>query len=320
MAADARGGTATAGFRAVVSDPTLPPEQRTTTPSSEYGRFTVVPVGGPPTTPPVPAPGLPDVSVVGMPASFAAGGGARQFKLVIANHSGKDVRVVPEVALQGANVLPAEAVRFEFRTAAGEWLDATVFEPEQVPQPRLILALRSGDKEADLVRLHDGESRTIDVRLAFAKEAPAGAESLVLTGVSLPAAGGTGVSAVGPAVDFRIVAAGASGTPSSPGTATTAPVTSVPGPSVPSAPGSAQGTLPTSGAPVVPAAVATTEAPGRTAVAAVTAAPVAVPVATPTSALATTGGTSSAPMAITGATAIALGLGLLVVAYRRRYL
>ncbi|MEU6233548.1 hypothetical protein [Kitasatospora sp. NPDC047058] len=111
VAADARGGTATAGFRATVSDPTLPPEQRVSTPFSEYGRFTVVPAGGP-ATPSVPAPGVPDVKVEGVPASFTAGGEAKRFRLVVGNHSGKDVRVLPEVAVQGTNPISADMVRF----------------------------------------------------------------------------------------------------------------------------------------------------------------------------------------------------------------
>ncbi|MER6400430.1 hypothetical protein ABT263_30960 [Kitasatospora sp. NPDC001603] len=313
VTAGAVGGTATAGFRAVVSDPTLPPEQRISTPASEFGRFTIAPVGGP-STPPVTAPGPAEPNVEGVPASFTTGGEAKAFKLVLANHSGKDIRVLPEVTLQAGSTLPADAVRFEFQTPEGEWLAA-----RPLPEPatsRLILGLPSGSKDADLVKLHDGESRTINVRLAFAKDAPVGAASVLLTGHSMPEVSGLGVTTSSRAVPFGIAAPGGAGTPSATASAT------------PSATATATGTA---SAPASPAPVPTAPSAAAVVVAQVTAsapngpatttAPVPVPVPVPDQAagLASTGGgSSSAPMAITGGMAIAMGLGALVVLRRRQ--
>ncbi|MGV9269832.1 hypothetical protein ACWDRR_34860 [Kitasatospora sp. NPDC003701] len=315
VTAGAVGGTATAGFRAVVSDPTLPPEQRISTPFSEYGRFTIAPVGGPATPSPAPAPGPAELSVEAVPGSFTAGGPAKPFKLVVANRSGKDVRVLPEVAVQVGHPLPAEVVRLEFRTPEGEWLAATP-RSEDPATGRLHLALSSGNKEADLVNLRDGASRTIDVRLAFTADAPLGTASVLLTGHSLPEGGGLGVTTSSRAVGFGIVASGGPGTPSAPASpAPTVTVTATATPTGAASPPAVPAPVATSpsAAAVVAAVQVTGSAPSHSADA-------AAPAPAPTSTLASTGGgSSSAPMAITGATAIAMGVGTLgILVVRRR--
>lgn len=317
VTADAVGGAATAGFRAVVSDPTLPPEQRISSPSSEYGRFTIAPVGGPSTPPPATAPGPAELSVEGVPGSFTAGGQAKPFKLVVANHSGKDIHVLPEVTVQVEHPLPADVVRLEFRTPQGEWLAARP-RSEDPATGRLHLGLSSGNKEADLVDLRDGASRTIDVRLAFAGDAPVGTASVLLTGYSLPEGGGLGVTTSSRAVGFTVVAPSGSGTPSAPASPTpTVTVTTTATPTGAASPPAAPAPVATSpsAAAVVAAVQVTGSAPGHPADA-------AAPAPAPTSTLASTGGgSSSAPMAITGATAIAMGvgtLGILVVRRRQR--
>ncbi|MEV0537425.1 hypothetical protein [Kitasatospora sp. NPDC050463] len=316
VTADAVGGTATAGFRAEVSDPTLPPEQRLSNPFSEYGRFTIVPAGRPSTPSPAPAPGLADPSVEGVPVSFTAGGEAKPFKLVVANHSGKDIRVLPEVTFQSARTLPVDGVRLDFQTPAGEWLAATPWVQE-FPTGQLTLALRSGDKEADVIHLRDGASRTINVRLAFAGDAPLGGDSVLLTAYSLPEGGGAGVGASSRALQFTVVAPSGSGTSSGPASPMpTVTVTATATPTGAASPPAAPAPVATSPSAValVASVQVTGSAPDRPAVAA--------PAPVPTSTLASTGGgSSSAPMAITGATAIAMGvatLGILVVRRRQQ--
>ncbi|MFJ9953032.1 hypothetical protein [Kitasatospora sp. NPDC091207] len=322
VTAGAVGGTATAAFRAVVSDPTLPPEQRISNPFSEYGRFTIVPVGGPNSPTPAPAPGPAELSVEGVPASFTAGGQGRPFKLVVANHSGKDVRVLPEVTLQTEGPLPADVVRLEFRTPEGGWLPATTRQ-EDPATGQLNFGLGTGDKEADLVRLRDGASRTIEVRLTFAEGAPLGGASVLLTGHSLPEGAGLAVTTSGRAVRFTVAAPSASGTPSAPPSPSASPTPPAPAATTAAAPASTPpAPAPVAPSPstaaVVPAAQVAGAAPSQPAAAA---APAVAPVPAPEAGLASTGGgSSSAPMAITGAMAIGMGVGTLgvLVAKRRR--
>ncbi|MFE2723773.1 hypothetical protein [Kitasatospora sp. NPDC059327] len=322
VTAGAAGGTATAAFRAVVSDPTLPPEQRISNPFSEYARFTVLPAGGSNTPTPAPAPGPAELSVEGVPVSFTAGGQGRPFKLVVANHSGKDIRVQPEVTVQVEGPLPADAVRFEFLTPDGGWLPAIARQEDPAPG-QLHFGLVTGDKEGDLVRLRDGASRTIEVRLAFTEDAPLGSASVQLTGHSLPEGSGLAATTSSRAVRFTVAAPSASGTPSAPPSPSASPA--APAPATPTAPAAAS--TPPAAAPVAPsqttaavvaAGQVTGAAPSQPAAAA---APAAAPVPVPEAGLASTGGgSSSAPMAITGAMAIGMGVGTLgvLVAKRRR--
>ncbi|MER7667756.1 hypothetical protein ABTY61_04730 [Kitasatospora sp. NPDC096128] len=305
--ADAAPGQASAALSAVALDPTLPaPGQRPTVASGGTPNFTVVPVGGPTTPAPV---GLPEVKVEDVPASFTAGGEAKPFKAVYSNHTGKDLRIVPAIVFQGEHPLPADVVKLEFQTQQGQWLAATPVPLGDIPSTQLGVELHTGNKDADVIPLPDGETRTVNLRLAWAKDAPAGAESVFANGYSLAGPGGTERGTSSPAVDFRIeAAAGTTGTsaPTSPGTA---PATTDPTP------------VTTDPTPVtaVPAAQVTAGAPSPAAepVQAAAAAP-APAVVTETRLASTGGGSSAAPMAITGATAIALGIGTLVVARRRK--
>ncbi|MGY0461968.1 hypothetical protein ACW14Y_17190 [Kitasatospora sp. cg17-2] len=332
-AVDTPVGRATAGFTATVADPTLPPETRITEAASPQREFTVA-AGGPTGTPTTaPAPGVPYLGLDAVPGSFTAGGEPKPFRLTLTNRSGKDVAFLPELTFRGKALPSAEAVRLEFRAADGEWLPAV--DGGQSGSGRLALTLRTGDKEASLVRLRDGESRTLNVRLAFAQDAPAGVLSLLPTGNSLPTAGtGTGVPAAGSAVDITVAAPA----PAAPSAAPSAPPTEAGGsPSAPAAPPAAEPPAPAPTAPGVglaavtpsadpsgtPAAVPVSEVtqtpPGTAAVPApaVTVTVAAPPV--PSVDLAPTGGSSTnTPMAITGATSIAMGLGTLVVAHRRQ--
>ncbi|MFF2081686.1 hypothetical protein ACFVXG_43820 [Kitasatospora sp. NPDC058162] len=297
--ADAAPGPASAALTAVAMDPTLPgPEQRPMVASGGTPNFTVVPVGGPTTPAPV---GLPDVKVEGVPASFTAGGEAKPFKAVYSNHTGKDLRIVPAIVFQGEGMLSPDMVKLEFQTQTGEWI---VGSPEwhDLPGTQQYVELRSGNKDADVIALPNGETRTVNLRLAWTKDAPPAAESVFANGYSLAGPGGTERGTSSPAVAFRIVpAAVPTGTPAptSPGTTPAA-------------------TDPTTDA-AVPAAQVTTGAPspaaGPVQAAAVAPAPAVV---TETRLASTGGGSSAAPMAITGATAIALGIGTLVVARRRK--
>ncbi|MEV7601439.1 hypothetical protein AB0O91_29145 [Kitasatospora sp. NPDC089797] len=285
FAADAAPGPAGAALSAVVSDPTLPPEQRGAPAWGSTPGFTVE--SGTPTTPaPV---GLPDVTIEGLPATFVAGGEAKPFRAVFGNHTGTDLRVVPAIVFQGEGMLRADMVKLEFQTQAGLWIAGTP-EWHDLPGTRLGVQLSSGSKDADVIALPNGGTRTVNLRLAWTKEAPAAAESVFADGYSLAGPGGTERGTSSPGVDFRIEAAtGATGTP-----APTAPATPTDAPAVPAVQVAAD-------APVPAAAPAQAAAP----------APAATRLAS------TGGGSSSAPTAITGATAIALGLGILVVARRR---
>ncbi|WP_405004826.1 hypothetical protein OHV13_11495 [Kitasatospora purpeofusca] len=331
--ADAPAGRATGGFTAVVSDPTLPPETRITEAASPQREFTVAAAGptGAPTT--APAPGVPYLGLDAVPGSFIAGGEPKPFRLTLTNRSGKDVAFLPELTFRGKSLPAAEAVRLEFRAPDGEWLPAV--DGGQGGSGRLTLTLRTGDKEASLVRLRDGESRTLNVRLAFAQDAPAGVLSLLPTGNSLPVAGtGTGVPAAGSAVDITVAAPA----PAAPSAVPSAPPAETGGsPSAPAAPPAAEPPAPATTAPGVglaavtpsanpsdtPAAVPVSEVtPTTPSAAAVPAPAVTVTVAAPpvpSVDLASTGGSSTdTPMAITGATSIAMGIGTLVVAHRRQ--
>ncbi|WP_406089722.1 hypothetical protein [Kitasatospora purpeofusca] len=331
--ADAPAGRVTGGFTAVVADPTLPPETRITEAASPQREFTVaaaVPTGAPTT---VPAPGVPYLGLDAVPGSFTAGGEPKPFRLTLTNRSGKDVAFLPELTFRGRTLPAAEAVRLEFRAPDGEWLPAV--DSGQGGSGRLALTLRTGDKEASLVRLRDGESRTLNVRLAFAQDAPAGVLSLLPTGNSLPVVGtGAGVPATGSAVDIAVAAPA----PAAPSAVPSAPPAEAGGsPSAPAAPPAAEPPAPASTAPGVglaavtpsadpsgtPAAVPVSEVtPTTPSAAAVPAPAVTVTVAAPpvpSVDLASTGGSSTdTPMAITGATSIAMGIGTLVVAHRRQ--
>lgn len=291
FAADATPGPASAALEAVVTDPTLPPGQAPTQAWGGTPNFTVE--GDGPTPAPSPV-GLPDVKVEDVPAAFTAGGEAKAFKVVYSNRTGTDLRVVPAIVFQGEGMLRADMVRIEYQTQAGAWIAGTP-EWHDLPGTQLGVQLLSGWKDGDVIALPNGETRTVNLRLAWTKDAPAAAESVFANGYSLGGPGrperGTSSSPVG----FRIEAAGATGTPT-PSATSAAPA--------PAAPAEA------------PSAQATTAAPAPVAVTTVVAA--AAPAVADTRLASTGGGSSAAPMAITGATAIALGLGILVVARRRK--
>ncbi|MFJ4097268.1 hypothetical protein ACIPYS_37370 [Kitasatospora sp. NPDC089913] len=331
--ADAPAGRATGGFTATVADPTLPPETRITEAASQPREFTLAAAGptGAPTT--APAPGVPYLGLDAVPGSFTAGGEPKPFRLTLTNRSGKDVAFLPELTFRGKALPGAEAVRLEFRAPDGEWLPAV--DSGQGAAGRLTLTLRTGDREASLVRLRDGESRTLNVRLAFAQDTPAGVLSLLPTGSSLPAVGtGAGVPAAGSAVDITVAAPAApspSAVPSTPSaeaggspSAPAAPPAAEPPASTGTAPGVGLAAVTPSADPsgtpaAVPASEVTQTPPSTAAVPApaVTVTVAAPPV--PSVDLASTGGSSTnTPMAITGATSIAMGIGTLVVAHRRQ--
>ncbi|MFD5464937.1 hypothetical protein ACFWIQ_19230 [Kitasatospora sp. NPDC127059] len=308
FAADAPGGQATGSLNAMVTDPTLPPEQRL---SQAWGRtpyFTIVGAGGP--TTPARA-GLPDVKVENVPASFTAGGEAKPFKVVYTNHTGKDLRIVPAVILQNENAFLPAVVKLEFQTQQGQWLAGTPAPLGDLASTQLGVDLRSGSKDADVIPLPDGASRTVNLRLAWTKDAPVGGGSVFANGYSLPGPGEQDNGVSSPTVGFRVeAAAGSTGTPAPTSPATT-PVTTDPATTDPSTAAAVPAAQVTTGAPS-PAAGTT----GQTGDAAPAAA--APPAATETQLASTGGGSSAAPMAITGATAIALGIGTLVVARRRK--
>ncbi|MEU9042160.1 MULTISPECIES: hypothetical protein [unclassified Kitasatospora] len=301
VAADAPAGRVTPGFTAVVSDPALPPEQRISQAMSGYSGLVIAPSVTPTTPAPTPA-ATADARLDGVPAAFRAGGEAKPFKLVFTNNSGKDLRLLPAIVFQGATELPSETVIFEFRTADGRWLEGTPGGNSEHPG-WLYLGLRTGDRNADVIALAKGESRTIEVRLSFTKDAPVGAQSLAALAGSLPGAGENGAEASSPKAGITIEApAGATATPTPSSPATPTPTATRPA------------TAPV--VPVVPITQATSEAPSPAAGGSQVVA-VAAPAAD-TGLASTGGGTRTKPMAITGAVAIALGLGTLVVARRRR--
>ncbi|MFJ9694677.1 LPXTG cell wall anchor domain-containing protein [Kitasatospora sp. NPDC101183] len=305
FAADAAPGQASANFSAVVSDPALPVEQRGQWVSGGTPNFTIEPVGGP--TTPATA-GLPDVKVEGVPDSFTAGGEAKPFKAVYTNRTGKDLRIVPAIVFQGEGVLRPEAVKLEFQTQTGQWLPGTPAPDGDIPGTQLGVDLSTGNKDTDVIALPNGETRTVNLRLAFTKDAPVAAESVFANGYSLPGPGEREAGTSSPKAAFKITAGGGS-TPTTPTTpATTAP-------STPPA------TDPTQ-APVVSAAQTgsggTTGGTGGTSASGTSASGTSATGTTGTTLASTGGDSSSAPMAITGATAIALGAGTLVLARRRR--
>ncbi|MFF7989901.1 hypothetical protein ACFZDG_08955 [Kitasatospora xanthocidica] len=298
VAADAPAGRVSPGFTAVVSDPTLPPDQRISTAMSGYPDLLVTPAVTPTTPAPTPA-ATADAKLDGLPAAFTAGGEAKPFRLAFVNNSGKDLRILPAIVFQGSTELPSEVVKFEFRTVGGDWLEGTPGGNSEHPG-WLYYGLRTGDKSTDVIVLAKGETRTIDVRLSFAKDAPVGAQSLAALAGSLPGAGESGSEASSPKADFTIEAAAGP-------TATSAPT--VPAIGTPT-------TAQPSTAPVVPVTRATSAAPSPVAVGVPV---VAAAAPAPGTRLASTGGGSaSEPMAITGAVAIALGVGTLVVARRKK--
>ncbi|MFF4819032.1 hypothetical protein ACFY2K_31145 [Kitasatospora sp. NPDC001309] len=298
VSADAPAGRVGPGFNAIVSDPTLPPEQRISTALSTSPNLVVAPAVTP-TTPATTPAATADVRLDGVPAVFTAGTESKPFKLVLGNTSGKDLRLVPAIVFQGKDLLPSGTVRFEFQAPNGDWLEGTPGGDSDHPA-WLCMGLRAGSKDADVVVLPKGGTRTFNLRLAFTKDAPVVAESLLARVGSLPGAGESGAESFSPRADFTIQAA--TGTP-----APTTPVTSVPA-------------APATVAAAVPAAQVTTGAPSPAAEPVqVAAAAAPAPAAVEATRLASTGGgSSSAPMAITGATAIALGIGTLVVARRRQ--
>ncbi|MFJ9607215.1 hypothetical protein ACIRS1_12840 [Kitasatospora sp. NPDC101176] len=313
LGADAHPGRAAGGLGAKVTDPTLPVDQRTTFANGGTPNFTVVDAN--PTTRPTPA-GLADLAVEGVPATFTAGGPAKPFRLVLANRTGTDLRVLPWIVLQGQNVVRASSVRLEFQTQDGRWLPGTPEEWE-IPGTQLAVWLRTGNQDADAVTVPKGETRTVNVRLAFTRDTPAGAESVTVNGGSLPGPGETQNGTTSPRIDFAIEApAGGTGTPAP----ATSPAGAAPAPTLPAVPPSVPAAQ--AAVPVLPVVQATTAVPSPVAddaprvVAAAPAAPAPI-VATDDRLASTGGGPSSAPMAITGATAIVLGLGTLV-AHRRK--
>ncbi|MFF8771683.1 hypothetical protein [Kitasatospora sp. NPDC015120] len=332
VTADAPAGRATAGFRAVVSDPTLPPESRISEANTPHQEFTTVAAGptGAPTT--APAPGVPYLGLDAVPGSFTAGGEARPFRLTLANRSGRDVAFLPELTLRGAG-LPSGAASLDFQTPDGQWIAAAV-DNGRSASGALTLVLRAPDRDASPVRLGDGESRTLNVRLGFGPDVPAGVVSVQFAGSSLPlAGGGAGVPATSSSVDVTVAAAApatptaATSTPPADGGAPTA--SAEPSATAPSAVGSggpAVGLAAVTPTPeaadtpaAVPAAQATPTPTGEPAAAPVPAVTVTVAAPAAPADLASTGGSSTnTPMAITGATAIAMGIGTLVVAHRRQ--
>ncbi|MFE6869057.1 hypothetical protein ACFVFS_21190 [Kitasatospora sp. NPDC057692] len=323
--ADAPAGRATAGFRAVVSDPTLPPESRTSEANSPHQAFTTVAAGptGAPTS--ASAPGAPFLGLDAVPAAFAAGGEARPFRLTLTNRSGKDVSFLPELTLRGANLPAAGAAGLDFQTPDGQWLAATP-DGSRTAAGALTLLLRTPDKDASPVRLHDGESRTLNVRLAFGQDVQAGVVTVQFAGLSVPlTGGGTGVAAASSAVDVTVAAAPVPPT-TVPSTSGTAPAASA---EPPAAAPSALGGPPVGLAAVTPSTdasgtagavpAAATETPADGSAASAPAVTVTVAGAAPSAGLASTGGSpTDTPMAITGATAIAMGIGTLLVARRRQ--
>ncbi|WP_327677634.1 hypothetical protein [Kitasatospora sp. NBC_00458] len=335
VTADAPAGRATAALTAVVSDPTLPPENRISSAISPSADFTTAPAGGTATPTPAPAPGVPYLALDAVPVAFTAGGETKPFRLTLTNRSGKDIAFLPELTFRARNLPGGESTRLEFRTPEGEWLPAS--DHGQSEAGRLTLTLRAGDKESGLVRLRDGESRTVDVRLAFAQDAPAGGLSLQFTGTSLPPGGGTGtgVAATSSAVDITVAAAAPvtpSAPPAQPSTAGAAPVAEQPAPAATAPAGAPAPTAPAVGLAAVTPPSAPTSAPAVQAVDVTPTAPAAqgpAPAVTvtvaaapvPSADLASTGGDSfNAPMAITGGTAIAMGIGTLIIAHRRQQL
>ncbi|MFF2656841.1 hypothetical protein ACFVUH_05700 [Kitasatospora sp. NPDC058032] len=331
VTAAAPAGRATGSFRAMVSDPTLPPESRISEANTAPQEFTTVaaPTGTPTSAP---APGVPYLGLDAVPAAFTSGGEARPFRLTLTNRSGKDVAFQPELTLRGAALPAAGAVAVDFQTPDGQWTAATV-DSGRTAAGTATLVLRLPDRDASLVRLRDGESRTLNVRLAFGQDVPSGVVSVQFAGTSLPlAGGGAGVPAASSSVDVTVAAP-------APVTPTAAPSPSATDGAAPTVPAEPSATAPSTsggGGPAVALAAVTPtpEASGSTAAVPATRTPqpsedaptapapaVTVTVAAPAPSvdLASTGGSSTnTPMAITGATSIAMGIGTLLVAHRRQ--
>ncbi|MBD0669689.1 hypothetical protein, partial [Streptomyces sp. CBMA156] len=243
VTADAPAGRVAPGFDSVVSDPALPPEQRTTSASSGHPDLVIAPAvapTSPPTTPPATPAATVEAGFDSVPVSFTAGAEAKPFRLVLTNRSGRPLRVLPAVVFQGESELPSDVVGLEFRAADGQWRGATRVGSQEHPT-WLYCTLRTGDRNADTVTLANGESYTIELRLAFTKDAPPRAESLTALAGTLPGEGESAAEAVGQEADFIIVAAA---------TAPPAPTSS--------ATGRAPVATEPSTAPVVPAAAAAT--------------------------------------------------------------
>ncbi|MFI6153516.1 hypothetical protein ACIBCA_12545 [Kitasatospora sp. NPDC051170] len=303
FSADAAPGQASAAVSAAVTDPTVPAGQ----PSSSLAsggtpNFTVEPPDGPATPPTA---GLPEIKVEGLPETFTAGGEAKAFKAVYTNRTGKDLRIVPAIVFQGEGVLRPDAVKLEFQTQDGKWLAATPTPDGDIPGTQLGVALATGNKADDVIPLPKGETRTVNLRLAFTKDAPVAAETVFANAYSLPGQGEHQAGTSSPKAPFKIEAAATGGA--------TTPAT--PAPTTPATP-STTDPAPATQAPVVPAAQSGTGAQGSSATGSSGTTATAAS-ATGTDLASTGGGSSAAPMAITGATAIALGAGTLVVARRR---
>ncbi|MQS16507.1 LPXTG cell wall anchor domain-containing protein [Streptomyces kaniharaensis] len=297
VAADAPLVSFTANLGVVVSDPVLPPEQRISQANGPSLRLTIAPLVTPSTPAPTPA-ARPEARLDGVPASFTAGGEAKQFKLVYTNRTGKDLRVLPTVLFQGQTKLTADVLTFEYETPSGRWQEGSP-SIDSGHSGWLYMTRWTGDKDADILNLPKGETRTVNVRLSFTKNAPAMAESLLPVDSSEPGPGESANSGFGPKTEFTVEAAA--------GTSAPTPTVTTPTPGAPSVTPSA--------VPVVPVAQAAVSAPSQAASAQAVTAPAA---ATDSQLASTGGGSSAAPMAITGATAIALGAGALVVARRRK--
>ncbi|MEE1788305.1 hypothetical protein PUR71_36220 [Streptomyces sp. SP17BM10] len=312
VAADAPLVRFTARLGAVVSDPALPPEQRITQANGSSLSLTIAPPVTPSTPAPTPA-AKPEARLEGVPASFTAGGEARQFKLVYTNRTGKDLRVLPTVLFRGQAELPADVLRFEYEAPGGRWLEGRPGFDSGHPG-WLYTSRSTGDKNADVLDLPQGETRTVDVRLSFTENSPAMAGALVPVESSEPGPGESPDTGYGPKVDFTVSAA--AGTPDP--TRTPTPTATAAAPGVPAGTPSVAPVVPV--LPIAqPTAPTQSQAMGPQAVAAPPAATDTRFASTGGGRLASTGGGSSAaPMAITGATAIALGLGTLVVARRRK--
>ncbi|MGW1175276.1 hypothetical protein ACWD4P_16320 [Kitasatospora sp. NPDC002543] len=296
VTADAPAGRVTAGFTAAVSDPALPPDQHTGDADSGRPDLLIVPAVVPTAAPTTPA-ATAEVGFDGVPILFTVGGEAKPFRLLLANHSGKELRVVPAVVFRGEHELPADTVRFEFRAADGQWWGATPGGCSQRTD-RLCFGLRAGDRDSGVITLANGGSRTVELRLAFTEDAPILFESLVAVSDTVPEPGEGAAESVGPAADFITVAATSA--------------TAAPAPAVPD-PGPGEAAPEPSTAPVVTVAV-----PPLASSPADDAHPAAAAVPTAGTRLASTsGGAASRPLAVTGVAAIAMGIGTLVVARRR---
>ncbi|WP_371481664.1 hypothetical protein [Kitasatospora sp. NBC_00315] len=288
--AGAHTGVATAALSTAVTDPSLPPEQRVSNPRDNGIRFTVVAPGGP--ADPI-APAAPTLDVEGVPAVIVAGASPQTFRATVTNHSGRDLRFLPSLGLRATGPLTVPQTHAEFQDAGGAWLPASEDASGGPNDGRLTLLLKTGDKSTDVVELHDGESRTIALRLAFAADAPLGAASVALTGWSLALGNSTATPVEAGSAEAGFMLVAATGTPTA-----SPPAGVVPAPTVT--------------ATVTATATATASAPGSPP------APAATVVAQAAD-LAHTGGASGAvPLAVGGTATAAVGVGMLVGLRRRQ--